>query len=177
MVITLRTLAGDGRWRGSWTVAPVATVQRSPHWLIRVGLVLSLGCAITTVFLSGCGGNRGPERVIVSGTVTYHGKPIAVGTIRFVPAGTSGMPASGAFIENGTYRADGQGGVPVGTSKVEIDAFRPVSRPGQPAAVAPLRGREERVQYLPKRFNVDSQLQIKIESGSGEITKNFDLKD
>jgi hypothetical protein len=178
VVVARRTFAGAGGWRGNWTAAPGVTVQRSPQRKIRVGLALSLGWAITTVFFSGCGGNREPERVIVSGTITYQGKSITAGQIRFVPVRTSGMPASGAFIENGKYRADGRGGVPIGTSKVEIDAFRPVSRPGQPAAAVPvLRGRQERVQYLPRQFNVDSQLKITIEPGSKEITKDFDLKD
>ena len=32
-------------------------------------------------------------------------------------------------------------------------------------------------QYLPKSHNVDSQLQITVEPGSRNITKNFDLTD
>jgi hypothetical protein len=34
-----------------------------------------------------------------------------------------------------------------------------------------------RIQYLPKHCNVDSKMTITIEPGSGEISKNFDLKD
>ena len=65
------------------------------------------------------------------------------------------MPISGAIIENGKYRADGTGGVPVGTCKVEIEGYRLA-----PNEASPMARSVPRVQYLPKRYNSDSQLQI-----------------
>jgi hypothetical protein len=128
------------------------------------------------VVIGGCRRSDEPERVIVSGTATYNGKPIPEGDIRFMPVATSVIPMAGAVIKDGKYRVEGRGGVPVGTHKIEIEAYhvqRPEVKPGE---TPPAMGRgEPRIRYLPKRYNTDSQLQITIEPGSLEITKNFEL--
>jgi hypothetical protein len=138
-------------------------------------LVLAvLAWAISASVLSGCGGNSGPERVVVTGTVTYNGKPIPDGAILFAP--TTSLPTTAAIVLDGRYKADGLGGVPVGTHKVQFEAFRTDPLPGR--SPARLRfGDTVRTQYLPNKFNVDSQLQITIPPGSRQITKNFDLTD
>ena len=59
--------------------------------------------ALIAVVSGGCGGDRGPERVVVSGTVTHNGKPIPEGVIRFVPAPTCPVPTAGTTIVNGKY--------------------------------------------------------------------------
>jgi hypothetical protein len=148
----------------------------------RIRFVFCFGCALTAPFFSGCGGgNRGPERVAVSGTVTYHGKPIPDGTIRFVPLPAFPVPATSALIVDGKYKADGNGSVPVGTHKIEIEAYRKTKGASPLPAGKPLpprySGDSLREQYLPKRYNADSQLQITIEPGSREVTKDFDLTD
>ena len=125
--------------------------------------------------LTGCGRDRGPERVVVSGTITYQGNPISVGMIRFMPTATSPVPMAGAPIKDGAYKVDGHGGVPVGTYKIEIEGYR--MDPKHVPSDAPMARGTPRTQYLPKRYNVESQLQITIEPGSPEITKNFDLTD
>jgi hypothetical protein len=122
------------------------------------------------VGLGGCRGDRGPERVVVSGAITYNGKPIPEGEIRFVPTATSSAPVSIAAIVDGKYRADHLGGVPVGTHKIEVQAFH--SAGGKAVALGPAPQN-----YLPKRFNAESQRQITIDSGSRELTKDFDLTD
>jgi hypothetical protein len=146
-------------------------------WL-RAGVVLSLGCAAAGLFLGGCRNDSGPERVLVSGTITYDGKPIPGGEIRFMPLATSAVPMAGAEIKDGKYRVDGYGGVPVGTHKIEIDAYRAdaTGRKGNAPPSMMARG-VQRFQYLPRRYNFDSQMRITIEPGSTEIIKNFDLKD
>jgi len=146
-------------------------------WL-RVCLAVAAGGVLAT-FLTGCGKDRGPERVVVSGTVTYNGKPIPEGNIRFMPVATSAVPMAGAEIKDGEYKVDGRGGVPVGTHKIEIEAYRTEPSDPKPGETPPpmmARG-APRIQYLPKRYHVDSQLQITIEPGSREITKDFDLTD
>jgi hypothetical protein len=147
-------------------------------WCVSRTLRLRLCCAVTIACFGGCGGERGPERVVVSGTVAYNGKPIPEGVIRFVPVSTSLGPTAGAIIANGKYRADGNGGVPVGMHNIQVEAYRKTAYPVKPAVLPP-RGFEDglREQYLPKRHNVDSQLRITIESGSRTITKDFDLTD
>jgi hypothetical protein len=147
---------------------------------VCVGVVLCLGWAIAAVCFIGCRGDRGPERVIVSGTVTYNGKPIGEGEIRFMPVAASVVPMAAAEINDSKYRVDLRGGVPVGTHKIEIEAVRVDKsrlKPGQPMPPsARLRGVPFQ-QYIPKRYNLDSELQITIEPGCREITKDFDLKD
>jgi hypothetical protein len=149
---------------------PVNGCQRP----LRMCLALCIAGALAAASFSGCRGNRGPERVVVSGTITHNGKPIPDGMIRFIPGTTSSMPTSGAIVKKGQYRADGLGGVAVGTYKIEIEAYQEDPHSLVPARLA--RG-VARLQYLPKRFNSESPLQMTIESGSKEISKNFDLKD
>jgi hypothetical protein len=131
-------------------------------------VLLAMGLAL------GCG--RGPDiqRAIVSGKVSYRGQPIAKGSIRFVPVkGTQG-PQAGAEIKDGVYRVDASGGVPVGTLKVEVQAFRQMAT--HPNGSSPLRGHGGGLQqYLPDQYNRQSSLEVHVE-GTGEQTRDFDLK-
>jgi hypothetical protein len=145
-------------------------VSWQPH-----GYCLGIVCIL--LILSGCR-DKGPERVVVSGKVTYNGKPLPSGMIRFMPTASTNVPMAGAKIKDGQYLLDQQGAVPVGTFKVEIEALRTVAAP--PGMVLPLdlRGKEGLdQQYLPKRYNSESQLEITIPPGSPPLTKNFDLTD
>ena len=50
---------------------------------------------IALVALFGCGDNSGPDKLIISGTVTFQGAPIEKGQIRFTPtADTKGRRGS-----------------------------------------------------------------------------------
>lgn len=132
--------------------------------------------ALAAMMLSGCRANREPPRVIVSGKVTYRGEPVADGVIRFIPLPRCPVPSSGAYIVAGCYRADGRGGVPVGTHRVEIEAYRAVPINVQPGAPLPPGMPEEgHEQYLPDRYNTSTQLEITIEPSRKGITKDFDL--
>ena len=136
-----------------------------------------LGCAFAATLLSaGCGRNQGPERAVISGTVTFNGQPIPDGTIRFVPDASLSLPTTGTVIKDGKYKAERLGGVPVGTHKVQIEAMRAIRRgpPPKPGESAPLRGGGFQ-KYIPKKYNDNTQLQFTVEPGSGEIIKNFDL--
>ena len=135
---------------------------------------------LATGVLCGCG-RSGPERAVVSGTVTYLGRPLAQGAIRFLPTGETKTPMSGALIVDGKYLADKRGGVPVGTHQVVIEAFRPIHGAGTggdaPASGAPASGSGlvPREQYLPARYNSQSELEITIEPGAGQLERNFEL--
>lgn len=120
----------------------------------------------------------GPERAVVTGRVTYQGKPLAEGQIRFVPARGSEIPTAGAFVFDGRYTADGKGGVPVGTHKVMIEAYRIVGR-AQPneQIEQSLETAPARHQFLPPKYNAKTELEINIEPGAGRITRDFDLTD
>ena len=135
-------------------------------------LVMAVGCALASALLGGCG-DSGPQRVPVSGSVTYNGAPVSEGVIRFTPGKDSQMPMTAAAIKDGTYKADLRGGVPVGIHTVGIEAYRMADK----SNTQMLRGVPPRIQYLPDRYNTNSELQITIESGSREITKDFALTD
>lgn len=70
-------------------------------------------CAIgvTALFLAGCGTGKDPPRFQVQGTVTFQGRPVPSGTIRFEPDGSRGNqgPVSVIPIREGKYRSDQPG--------------------------------------------------------------------
>ena len=141
-------------------------------------LHIFLGCACAITLLSGCGSDQGPERVVVSGLATYNGKPVPDGIIRFVPDKSASKPMMATVIKDGKYNAEGLGGVPTGTHKVQIEAMRAVRRgpPPKPGEPAPLHA-DGLQQYIPQKYNAKTQLEITVPPGSGPITKNFDLAD
>jgi hypothetical protein len=159
----------------SWenNVAANGRLPVAGHWVL-----LTLGWALIAVSLGGCG-DRGPQRVIVSGRVTYNGKPISSGVILFVPLPSCPVPSAAAEITDGKYRVDARGGVPVGTHKIKIEGYRKPANAPQPstAALSGLPAPTLREQYVPSRYNAGTQLEITIPSGSGTITKDFDLTD
>ena len=135
-------------------------------------------CAVLAVLLGGCGGDRGPQRVVVSGTVTYRGKPISDGTIRFMPLPTCPAPMSGAKIVDGKYTVDMHGGVPVGTHKVQIEAIRSIRNASMSNLPGPHPLQEGGLeQYIPKKYNVNTQLEITLDPADRKIGKNIDLVD
>ena len=124
----------------------------------------------------GCSGGDGLERVVVSGAVSYAGKPLEKGVIRFVPRAGTETAVCGAAIIDGAYILDTKGGVPVGSYKVEIrlastldkDAAQTDEDNDSPRA--PI-GQQE----LPAKYNTNSQLEITIAPDSGKIVKDFHL--
>lgn len=134
--------------------------------LMGLPLVCCIGC-----------GSRGTERAIVSGTVTLGGKPLAQAEIRFVPIEGTQAPISGAAIVDGRYKVRAKGGVPVGTHKVVIEAFRPL--PGVRAHEAdddnPLANLGPKEQYVPARYNQQSELRLVIPPGSSLLVRDFEL--
>jgi hypothetical protein len=146
------------------------------RWCVLRTLLTPL---VAALLCSGCGGDRGPERVVVSGTVNYNGNPIPEGTIQFMPSGASAAPAAMASIAAGKYAADGKGGVAVGEYTLQIEAYRTRGQATLPAGSPPPPPDKfaPRDQYLPAKFNVNSTLKFMVPSGSRQITKDFDLKD
>jgi hypothetical protein len=63
--------------------------------------------------LSGCGGDDGPPRYNVSGSVSFAGQPLKAGKIYFVPIAPNEGPAGYAMIVDGKFdtATDGQGHV------------------------------------------------------------------
>ncbi len=137
-------------------------------------------CAVAVAVAIGGGCGRGKlERAVVSGKVTYQGQPVAKGKIRFIPIKGTQTPMWGAFIRDGGYKASGKGGVPVGTHKVEIVAWRTksdvVETANTPRSDLSLGGAPMGQQYLPEKYNTKTELEITIPPGSGKVVRDFDL--
>lgn len=145
---------------------------------MQVGFIQFVGGIVFMASCAGCA-KSGPERIIVSGKVTYDGNPVSEGTILFTPLAASRVPSAGASIVDGKYEVNIRGGVPVGTHRISIEAYHNVPytlRPGEDAPRNYYNGKV-REQFLPSKYNANSQLAVTIDSGSGAIAKDFDLTD
>lgn len=142
-------------------------VDRSKQRSRVIFLVLA-----AAMLLLGC--NDSPfERVVVSGAVTYQGEPVKRGTIRFLPDAKSHVPMSGAYIVDGRYVADAKGGVPVGTHRVEILAFR---GDGDDRGIDSRGSGTARAQYLPAKYNSESTLTLPLDAAVSSVTHDFELQ-
>ena len=144
--------------------------RQSQHWIIALCCFV---CSLSSIVSSGCSKHDGPQRAIVFGTVSYHGTPIATGEIRFTPTRETVGPITLASIVDGRYRADANGGVPVGIHKVQIYGYvdNPAARPelkGTPMERPPQ-------QFLPPKYNDKTELELTVESGSPTVAKDFEL--
>jgi len=113
--------------------------------------------------LLGCGGsNRGA----IEGSVTLDGKPIESGAITFRPTGETKGATAGGEIKNGRYAIPAKSGPMVGTNRVEISAWKQTGRMVPAALGDPHAGmKPEVVEAVAPRFNVNSELTVKIEPG------------
>jgi len=151
--------------------------------MIRLFPVLLSRCYSLVMLLTfllvcgGCGGD-GIERAQVSGTITLDGTPVPDGQIRFVPIGETKGPSWTVFIRDGRYTTEGSKGTPIGTLRVEIRAYRihpEFQRRMANSADPEGEGGIPQEQYLPARYNTQSELQMTIDPGSDRITKDFAL--
>jgi hypothetical protein len=126
-------------------------------------LLFLTACGMAAGGISGCGGGGlgEPERVVVYGDVTWKGNPIQEGTIRFI---SDAGPSAQGPIQNGSYRIEHKGGVPVGNCRVEIQAYeeQDIKEPGSTLIEMPSK---VGVQFLPQQFNSQSTLLVEVASG------------
>jgi hypothetical protein len=125
----------------------------------RYSLILIL-CTFLTCLL-GCGGG-GSDTVPISGIVTFNGEAVPKGSITLTPIDGKIAPDAGS-IANGEFAFQAK----PGPKRVEIGA----SRPGAPD---PEMKSPNQVQYIPRRYNVESKLEIEI-SPDSDNHFTFDL--
>jgi hypothetical protein len=119
--------------------------------------------------LSGCG-DRGPKLYRVSGTVTYDGQPIPDGEIRFSPLSGQGRPDSGKIVA-GQYELK----VTAGEKKIKIfAASNDPALVGPPPPDMPKGGVNPPRDYIPDKYNVNSELTVIVEPTNGQ-TFPFEL--
>jgi hypothetical protein len=118
---------------------------------------------------SGCGKN-GLETKVVYGTVKVGGEPVPFGQVMFVPIDDTPGPSGFSTIQEGSYRVEARGGVPLGTHRVEVIAERKTGKqiPGREGTLVDEKARMGPPIYAteesPLRFTVS-----KKESGEFNI--------
>lgn len=128
----------------------------------RKGLALVLIGALAAA--SGCSGSGGPPRYEVWGTVTFDGKPVPKGFIKFTPdtaQGNSG-PGGGAEIKDGHYRTATGKGVSGGPHVVHIVGYDGVATSAE--------GEE-----LPDGQSLFTPYQTTIDFPKEKVEHNFEI--
>lgn len=108
-------MLGEHVLAGRWSVNSDVTVfNMLRHTAVLILMTLPLWTA-------GCGGDAGPERVAVTGTVTLDDSPLVAGQIRLIPEEPSTGPGAMAEIAGGIFVFTEQTGPVVGEHRVEIE--------------------------------------------------------
>lgn len=130
-------------------------------------LLIIIGCLSMT--FGGC--SKKSEQFEIRGQVTYQGQPIADGKILFMPIDES-RPQAIAKIVDGEYVTASPGGVFVGEYKVQVFGYR---GNGKIQDLGELYGgkQEQQVQYVPAKFNQETELTVDISSEESEY--DFEL--
>ncbi len=121
---------------------------------------------LLTTFI-GCGGAMAPTfpSAKVGGMVTLDGKPIAEGTLQFIPGeGSKGQTASGQ-IRDGKYSAEN---VPTGKLKVLPNAVKKTGK----VLTGYSQPEEEVINIIPAKYQVGIDVEVTADNPS----LNFELK-
>ena len=111
------------------------------------------------ILLAGCGGSG---RYEVAGTVSYKGKPLESGQIRFDPMPGGGASA-GATIVKGSYKVPAELGLLPGKYKVFITGIG-----GNPVATGVIPGGEpiaDPIDPIPAKYNSATTLTYDVVAG------------
>ena len=109
----------------------------------------------------GCAEAKDPHgRQALVGAVVFQGQPLDTGSIKFLPAETTGLSA-GALIRSGKYEIPREQGLVPGTYRVLISALEPTPTPTGAPGSDPAPPAKERI---PDEFNVDTRLTIEVKA-------------
>jgi hypothetical protein len=123
--------------------------------------------ACTAIAVAGC--NEPSNRQAISGSVLLDGQPLAHGSIRFEPRDAARAQASGAVIAAGKFAVARDQGLVPGTYRVAVSSPK-----NDPAAAPSMDGGGLAEERIPRRYNIDSELEIVVEPrGGNQFT--FDL--
>lgn len=154
---------------------------------IWLSMILTL-----SAFAVGCDASL--DKVPVQGAVTFNGKKVINGDIRFVPeAGTTGTTVSAPIVD-GRFEVVIKGGVPIGTHRVILRAFIVedvgaaaggsgnsdlLTMTGKPGAKLsmPVYRFEGREQFLPPEYNERAGLTINVTGEQNPQIEDFNLRD
>ena len=119
--------------------------------------------------LVGC--DSGPPMAEVKGTVTFEGKPVEEGAIRF-EAVDGKSPTAGGTIKDGQYSAK----VPVGAMKVAISGSKGTGKKKKLYDTPDSPEMEEKIPLLPPKYADYSKTELTFEVKRGVNEKSWDLK-
>lgn len=122
--------------------------------VFRSQRLLTVLFVTSVVFLGGCSGPEGPPKYLVSGTVTYQGKPVEDGAIVFFPTNPGGGMQDGIKIVDGKF----EGKASAGPKRVYIEAKRV-----GPEVVDEFGDRHVSEDwYIPVKYNEQSTLTLEV---------------
>ncbi len=132
------------------TIAPLIAVA-----LVALGLMAGCG---------GSGGGDAPERISLSGKVTFNGQPVPAGDLSFAPDREQGNkgPAGVATIEDGVYHTvDGKGPV-AGAQVVTINGFE-AGESADPASGPPVLFSDYQTKVVISPDQSELDFEVKLE--------------
>jgi hypothetical protein len=131
--------------------------------LVMLAMVLGSG---------GCG--RDSERLPLTGTVSWQGRPLEKGSIVFVPTDGHRGPKIGAKIVDGGYQIEAQRGATPGAYRVEVRSDTG-EYPHSPTDARPqTRAASPNLQLIiPPTYNTQSRLTVAV--SAEQTTFNFEL--
>ena len=144
------------------------------RYSMQASAQVAWGLALLVCLTVGCGEKSGIKKVVVTGTVSYKGTPIANGDIRFDPAPGTAGPVSGAKIINGKYKAAGRGGVPVGDHLVRIRGYHTEGSGGDMLSAQPKQASGG--QYIPVTYNKKTSTYVTITGEESQEQHDFALE-
>lgn len=137
------------------------------------GIGKSFVCALLVMSASGCFDSSAPTRVGVYGTVKLDGTPVPEGTISFIPEQATNGPTAGGQIVQGAYKITSLGPA-IGKYRVEIKSMRKTGKKIEAGTPAPPGTMIDEIeQYIPAKYNTNSELVFEFERGDNEV--DFDL--
>lgn len=134
-------------------------------------LTKHFGCwlVLLATIAAGCAPAKYPQRksAVVTGTVTYNGEPLSMGTVIFQPA--SGAFSSAEIESDGTYTLEAV----IGPNQVQIISRDPEDETPASELTGP---REAPKSHIPE-FYGGPQSPLKFDVEAGDNTADFQLTD
>lgn len=112
----------------------------------------------------------------VAGDISFAGKPIESGSVRFFPVdGTAGAGAI-APISNGKFEIAADHGLIAGNYLVQVTATKKTGRVIRPKEVMPgddPTPQQEELQIIPAKYNTNSNLKVELQPGDNSYAQQL----
>ena len=148
------------------------TAFEKPRCMSSFGPCLLIAVCLPLSFvLVGC--NDSPPTGVVAGSVSYGGKPVALGMISASTQGSSAIFR--AAIVDGNFRLED---VPVGTAQIAIHSHRPgplFTRPDESNTAQQTAPQQTAFVRVPRRYGDFAKSGLHIEILNGEQEHDFSL--